>query len=284
LEKLGGPGQINAEFSARYTQNFDGDRQALNRTGVSITAAGSWKAETWRARAGVNFYDYVNQEFSDRVWADVSRRVGKDWWAGIEAAQIHRGGARIIGQPNNETAVLLTFRHDFAIAVPWLPTRGQVTGRVFDDINNNGRQDPGEPGLGGMKVTVGSSKALTGADGQFSFSPTASGTYPVVVTSPEDLHYEQSTGHPTEKTVLNKGAITQLAIGLAKPTACEGIVRFVRKTSEATTAVDEQPVDLSTLEIIATDAAGRTGFSRFTSCLVITTSASIPRLSGQSKT
>jgi len=258
LEKLGGPGQINAEFSARYTQNFDDDRQALNRTGVSVTAAGSWKAGTWRARAGVTFYDYVNQEYSDRVWMEVSRRVGKDWWAGIEAAQIHRGGARVIGEPNNQTAVLLTFRHDFAIAVPWLPRRGQVTGRVFDDINNNGRQDPQEAGLEGVKVAVGSSKALTGPDGQFSFSPMTSGTYPVVVTSPEELHYEQSTGHPVEKTVLNKGAITQLAIGLAKPTACEGIVRLVRETSEAKAAFDEQPVDLSSLEIIATDAAGRT--------------------------
>ena len=80
----------------------------------------------------------------------------------------------------------------------------------------------------------------------------------MVLTSPEDLHYEQSTGHPIEKTVLNKGAITQLAIGLAKPTACEGIVRLVRETSEAKAAVDERPVDLSSLEIIATDAAGRT--------------------------
>jgi hypothetical protein len=258
LEKLGGRGQINAEFSARYTQNFNDDRQALNRTGVSVTAAASWKAETWRARAGVTFYDYVNQEFSDRVWVDVSRRVGKDWWAGIEAAQIHWGSARVSGEPNNETAVLLTFRHDFAIAVPWLPRRGQVTGRVFDDINNNGRQDAEEPGLEGVKVAVGSSKALTGPDGRFSFSPTASGTYPVVVTSPDDLHYEQSTSHPIEKTVLNKGAITQLAIGLAKPTACEGFVRFIRETSEAKAAFDQQSVDLSSLEIIATDAAGRT--------------------------
>jgi hypothetical protein len=258
LEKLGGPGQINAEFSTRYTQNFDDDRQALNRTGVSVTAAGSWKAESWRARAGVSFYDYVHQEFSDRVWVDVSRRVGKDWWAGIQAAQIHRGDARVIGEPNNESAVLLTFRHDFAVAVPWLPTRGQVTGRVFDDINNNGRQDPDEPGLEGVKVAVGSSKALTSPDGRFSFSPMTSGNYPVVMTSPEDLHYEQSTGHPIEKTVLNKGGITQLAIGLIKPTACEGIVRLVRETSEAKSASDEQSVDLSSLEIIATDSAGRT--------------------------
>ena len=258
LQKLAGPGQITAEFSARYTQNFDDDRQALNRTGVSVSAVGTWKAETWRARAGVTFYDYVNQEFSDRAWVEVSRRVGKDWWAGIEAAQVHWGSARTIGQPNNETAVLLTFRHDFAVAVPWLPTRGQVTGRVFDDINNNGRQDAGEPGLEGVKVAVGSSKALTGADGVFSFSPMASGAYPVAVTSPEDLHYEQNTGHPIEKTVLNKGAITPLAIGLAKPTACQGIVRLVREHSEAKAGSDEQPIDLSSLEIIATDGAGRT--------------------------
>ncbi len=257
LEKLGGPGQVNAEFSARYTQNFDDDKQALNRTGVSVTAAAGWRAETWRARAGVTFYDYVNQEFSDRVWVDVSRRIAKDWWAGIEAAQTHRGGGSVIGEPANETAILLTFRHDFEIPVPWLPRHGQVTGQIFDDANNNGRQDAGETGIEGVEVAVGSNKALTGPDGQFTFAPMAGGTYPVVVNSPDDVHYDQSTNHPTEKAVLSNGAITQLAIGMAKPTACEGTIRLVRERSEADIA-DEPPLDLSGVEIIATDPAGRT--------------------------
>ncbi len=96
--------------------------------------------------------------FSDRVWASINPQAARNWWAGIDAAFIHRSSGRSSTGGQDESAVLFTVRHDFEIPVPWLPRRGEATGRVFDDINNNGRQDPGEPGLAGVKVAVGPNK------------------------------------------------------------------------------------------------------------------------------
>jgi SdrD B-like domain len=258
LEKIGGPGRINAEFSGRYTDNLHGDKQALNRTGISITTVTSWQTDSWSARAGATLYSYVDQGLADRIWANVSRRVGKGWWAGIEAAYTHRSDGNARSDRREETAVLFTIRHDFEIAVPWLPRKGQAAGVVFDDLNNNGRQDPGEPGLEGVKVMLGPNQALSGPKGEFSFPPISDGTYPVAVTPPEEVHFNESADHPIDKTVLNKGAITPLALGLTKLTTCEGNVRLVREYSEADPTSTEHPVDLSGIEIIVTDSAGRT--------------------------
>jgi hypothetical protein len=79
----------------------------------------------------------------------------------------------------------------------------------------------------------------------------------VAVSSPADVHFDGSSDHPTEKTALTKGEITHLAIGMNKPTTCEGQVRFSRQHSEADVAASEKAEDLSGLEIISTDSAGR---------------------------
>ncbi len=181
FQQIGGPGSLSAEVSARYTINFDGDSQALNRTGLSLTAAAALRTEIWEIKAGATLYSYVNQGFSDRIWASISRRLGKDWWAGIEGAYTHRANGHG-NQPADEAAVLFTVRHDFEIPVPWLPRRGQATGIVFEDRNNNGTQDPGESGLDRVKVAVGSEQALTGPDGKFTLSAMTEGTYPIIVT------------------------------------------------------------------------------------------------------
>jgi hypothetical protein len=188
----------------------------------------------------------------------MTRRIGKGWWAGIEGAYTHRGsGSAGTGEPD-QSAVLFTLRHDFEVPVPWLPRRGQVEGHVFRDINNNGRQDASEPGLEGVKVAVGKDRALTGADGAFSFSPMTEGSYAVEVTSPADVHLSPSSESPITETVLHKGAITDLAIGMVESTTCEGQVRFVRELSEATPDhPGERAEDLSGLEIMCTDPSGR---------------------------
>ena len=257
LEKIGGPGRLSAEFSGRGTVNFDHDPQALNRTGVSITSAASWQTNTWCARSGTTIYSYVDQGLADRIWANVSRKVGKGWWTGIEAAYTHRSNADGGSDHQEETAILVTIRHDFEIPIPWLPRKGQTAGVVFNDLNNNGRQDSGEPGLEGVKVTVGSNQALTGPKGEFSFPPMPEGTYAMSVNSPEDIHFNPSTDHPVDKAIVNKGAINQLAIGLTAPTTCEGNVRLIRERSEADVIPTDEPKDLSGFEIIATDSSGR---------------------------
>ncbi len=257
LERIGGPGQLSAQLSGRYTFNFADDTQAVNRTGVSMTAAVAWQSEIWSVKTGTTFYSYIDQGFSARVWASMTRRIGKGWWAGIEGAYTHRGsGSSGTGEPD-QSAVLLTFRHDFELAVPWLPRRGEVEGHVFRDLNNNGRQDPGEPGLEGVKVAVGKDQALSGPDGVFSFSPMTDGSYPVTVTPPGDVHLSPSGESPVTQTALHKGAVTDLAIGMVEPTTCEGKVHFVHEISEAADDhPDDKTEDLSGLEVVCTDPAG----------------------------
>ena len=257
LQNIAGPGAISAEFSGRYTQNLDNDDQALNRTGIALTAAASWQTELWSAKAGTTLYSYAAEGMSDRIWASITKKIGKKWWAGIEGAYTHRGRAQGSGERANELAVLLTFRHDFEIPVPWLPRRGQVVGEVFDDVNNNGRQDPDEPGLAGVKVSVGKNQALTDKSGEFSLPPMPDGSYPVVVTSPSDVHFNENSDHPTETADLKKGVVTELAIGMTKPTTCEGRVQFTREPSEVEVVINDQLDDLSGLEITCTDSAGR---------------------------
>ena len=256
LNRIGRAGRLGAELSGRYTANLDDDSQALNRTGLSVTTSASWLTETLSAKVGATIYSYAGDGVSDRIWASVSHKVGKGWWAGIEGAYTHRGIGRSGSAQGDERAVLLTFRHDFELPVPWLPRQGQAEGQVFNDLNNNGHRDSGEPGIEGVKVAVGREQALSGSDGAFSFSPMNDGAYPVTVTPSQDVHFNQSSEYPTEKTVLHKGVVTQLAIGMTQPTTCEGQVRFIREHSETDLSVEDKSEDLSGIEIACIDRAG----------------------------
>ena len=65
-----------------------------------------------------------------------------------------------------------------------------MAGTVFDDINGNGIQDPGEPGLGGVTVglyTPGGvllTSTTTAGDGTYLFTNVAPGSYSVRETDP----------------------------------------------------------------------------------------------------
>jgi hypothetical protein len=268
IEKIAGPGTVSFEFSGRYTQNLDGDRRALNRTGLSATANATWQTNDWSATAASALYSYENAGISTRTSASVERRVSSGWWAGMQAALTTRDSTTGRGGSATEGAVMLTFRHDFSIPVPWLPRRGQATGRVFEDVNNNGRFDRGEPPLPGVKVAAGKSQALSDANGNFAFPAMESGKYPLVVTPPPDVHYNESSARKTEQVELARGMVTTLSLALTKPTACEGQVKFARSTNadaELLKAINgETKADLAGYEIIATDAAGRQhrGFTR----------------------
>jgi hypothetical protein len=44
------------------------------------------------------------------------------------------------------------------MAAPTPTPTGKVKGTVFEDANNNGKQDPGEPGISGVDVVITDSK------------------------------------------------------------------------------------------------------------------------------
>lgn len=258
LEKLGGPGRVQADFSGRFTDNLDGDRHALNRTGVSVSAGARWESEKWSVRTGATLYSYADDGVSSRVWASVTRQVGKNWWTGIEAAYTHRGSAGgSSGNLPNESAILLTVRHDFDLPVPWLPRRGQVVGHVFDDANDNGRQDANEPGIENVKVAVGGEQALSGKNGAFNFAPMPGGDYPLTVTPSPEVHYDAGAGGTPKVAVVTRGEVTSLALPLSKPTVCEGVVHLLRERSATELDLGDAAPNLAGIEVIATDVSGK---------------------------
>jgi hypothetical protein len=66
-----------------------------------------------------------------------------------------------------------------------------VCGFVFDDLNHNGIQDAGEPGIEGAVVTLGDRVTGTDEFGFFEF-PVKTGTYEISVSIPPGMHASPS--------------------------------------------------------------------------------------------
>jgi hypothetical protein len=70
-----------------------------------------------------------------------------------------------------------TFKWNFDLPIPFLVTKGRITGRVFVDEDGNGTFSEVDRGLGGVIVETGKTKVSTAADGTFRFPPFAPGYY-----------------------------------------------------------------------------------------------------------
>ncbi len=65
---------------------------------------------------------------------------------------------------------------------------------VWNDLNRNGLQDSGEPGIAGIPVTAASLKTVTGADGHYSFQNLGDGSYTVCFGRKDDLQFVRPHG------------------------------------------------------------------------------------------
>ena len=100
---------------------------------------------------------------------------------------------------------------------------GTVSGAIFNDRDGNGRQDPGEGGLGGVLVTLNSqvgaatavtptSTAVTASDGTYHFSGLPAGDFQVSVTAPAG--YVATAANPVNFTLSASGVDAALALSM----------------------------------------------------------------------
>ena len=102
--------------------------------------------------------------------------------------------------------------------------RSAIDGIVFVDRNGNGRPDPGEPGLPGVRVLLeGGQSAVTGPDGRYRFTGLRDGSYSVGLDRanlPADLRLASASPVP----VKLPGGGTQVAFAFAGAGAIHGVV------------------------------------------------------------
>jgi photosystem II stability/assembly factor-like uncharacterized protein len=91
------------------------------------------------------------------------------------------------------------------------PVTGTVTGVVFNDINNNGTRDAGEPGMSGWLVSLGgaqSTSIFSGTNGEFTFSDLPLGSYTLQVTIQRGWSQTSPTPQGSYSFGLNRGQST----------------------------------------------------------------------------
>jgi len=67
------------------------------------------------------------------------------------------------------------------------PASASVAGRVWHDLDRDGLEDAGEPGIPGVVVHLGARTATTGANGAYSFTALTAGSYSLVVDASDPI-------------------------------------------------------------------------------------------------
>jgi uncharacterized surface anchored protein len=114
------------------------------------------------------------------------------------------------------------------------PTGATVSGLVFVDSNGDSSDDPGDPGLAGVTVTLlnqygdpvtnlaGStvSSTITTSDGSFSFGNLPDGTFTAVFSNPPTGYSLEST----TETITVPGSGSTVSVGANQPNTISGTV------------------------------------------------------------
>lgn len=187
-----------ASLSDRVWEDADGDGiQDAGETGLSgvtvslIDASGATIATKVTDSTGAySFADLVPGQYSVAFAAPAGYVLtlrdqgGNDALDSDADSATGRTGVYTLAAGMNETSVDVGFYKPATI--------GDL---VWEDVNANGLQDPGEAGLSGITIKlldVGGSvvaTTLTGADGTYSFSSVVPGTYAVEFVAPADYTF-----------------------------------------------------------------------------------------------
>ena len=139
------------------------------------------------------------------------------------------------------------------------PRKTKLTGRVFNDLNNNGRDD-GEPGLANVQVVLDNGRTATSdRDGNYVFDQVSTQTHRVAVKIP-DLGVAMRASTPNEQTVrLNKNN-SSVNFGLVNSGLLTGRV-FVDDNGANAAGLFDVRLNLTAPDgktvTVTTDSAGR---------------------------
>ncbi|HYY93567.1 MAG TPA: SdrD B-like domain-containing protein, partial [Pyrinomonadaceae bacterium] len=108
----------------------------------------------------------------------------------------------------SRTALTLSLIHRFGVPGGGLGLaklfrfdEGKIEGRAFFDLNADGSDDPGEPGVGGLMVRLdGVRSAMTDARGRYSFSSVTPGEHTVALVS-DRLGVSLRASSPAERAI-----------------------------------------------------------------------------------
>lgn len=171
-------------------------------SGVTFTSGTGPNGEVLNVSSGTITYDAGLLASGESFELTINASLN----SGVTAAQtnfVTVSSQTLDSDPNNNSSSATTTID---------PATGTFSGLVFLDINNNGQQDAGEPGLSDVLLTISGTDFLgnsinesvfTDLDGRYQFTELAEGVYQVSETQPAGLR--------NGLTLLGTGATAQAA-------------------------------------------------------------------------
>jgi hypothetical protein len=196
-----------------------------NSAGLAVTGGGDL-----RRNLSIDANARWNKRFGDAGSNDLFANIALIWgfargWSASANFYQNRSDGRlplVVGSPvlvdetdleydRNDTGVYLRVRYDWRAGAPTAPLggghgagAGRISGVLFLDDNDNGRQDAGETGAPGVVVLLnGRFAARTDAAGRFEFASVVAGNHslsvvpdnlPLAWTVPLDTRYDLRVG------------------------------------------------------------------------------------------
>jgi SdrD B-like domain/Pilus formation protein N terminal region len=113
-------------------------------------------------------------------------------------------------------------------------TRGRIQGRAFFDLNGNGLDDAGEPGVAGAKVQLDDNHtATTDAMGRFSFNAIGTGAHKVAYIAADSGINWRATNNMLQQIFLSPRETVQVSFGVTNFGFLEGrVFNDISLTSE----------------------------------------------------
>ncbi len=165
--------------------------------------------------------DFTGETSTHELGASFGRdSVNLSWQLTQEEGSLNSTGIDIaVGE--DEFSGSLNLAGDFSLPVEPIKSKGQVTGRVFVDENENGRPDTGEEGGSGLTLELGESLATTNEEGEFVFPAKWPGEYEVDV---DDLPIGFEVSDIPSAVKVQSGKTTEILIPLHRFSILSGIV------------------------------------------------------------